>query len=212
MPLPHFSNLTMTGSPGGPRTRPQEVVYTNLFEITFVLPIILQAQGRDYALLLQQAKKITGLSALTDFQIGLKEQRFKYSTRQFLTTPSKTSGTIDIEFNVNVNDKGSMETFNTLKAWYDTVWNNATGALHYKSDIIGTIIVNQHDKKGVVLRRVTFQNCQLQKLTYAELDWSQQNIIDTITATFIWDYFIDEYVDNNFTISAPLVYIPSVNE
>jgi hypothetical protein len=204
MPLPHFTQLTMTGSPGGPGTRPQEVVYTNLFEITFILPTIIQAQGRDPFLLLQQAKKVT-LDGLTDFQILPKEQRFKYSTRQFLTTPSKTSGTIDIPFNVNVNDQGSMETWNTLKAWYDLVWNSQNGSLHYKSDLIGTIIVNQHDKKGVVLRRVTFQNCQLQKLTGWALDWSQQNIIDDVTGTFIWDYFIDEYIDSGFTVQPPLV-------
>lgn len=204
MPLPHFTQLTMTGSPGGPGTRPQEVVYPNLFEITFILPTILQAQGRDPFLLLQQAKKVS-LAGLTDFNITNKEQRFKYSTRQFLTTPNKTSGDIVIPFNVNVNDQGSMETWNTLKAWYDLVWNSQNGSLHYKSDIIGTIIVNQHDKKGVVLRRVTFQNCQLQKLTGWELDWSQQTIIDDVTGTFIWDYFVDEYIDSGFTVQPPLV-------
>jgi hypothetical protein len=204
MPLPHFTQLTMTGSPGGPGTRPQEVVYTNLFEITFILPTILQAQGRDPFLLLQQAKKVS-LGDLTDFSITNVTQRFKYSTREFLTTPSKTSGSITIPFNVNVNDQGSMETWNTMKAWYDLVWNSQNGSLHYKSDLIGTIIVNQHDKKGVVLRRVTFQNCQLQKLTGWDLDWSQQNIIEEVTGTFIWDYFIDEYIDSGFTVQPPLV-------
>lgn len=206
MPLPHFTQLQMTGSPGGPGTRPQEVVYLNLFEITFILPTILQVQGRDPVLMLQQAKKVS-LGGLTDFNIQEKEQRFKYSTRQFLTTPSKTSGSIDIPFNVNVNDQGSMETWNTLKAWYDLVWNSQNGSLHYKSDIIGTIIVNQHDKKGVVLRRVTFQNCQIQKLSGWDLDWSNSsNIIEDVTGTFIWDYFIDEYIDNGFTIQPPLLY------
>jgi hypothetical protein len=204
MPLPHFTQLQMTGSPGGPGTRPQEVVYTNLFEITFILPTILQAQGRDPFLLLQQAKKVS-LGGLTDFGITNVTQRFKYSTREFLTTPNKTSGTIDIPFNVNVNDQGSMETWNTMKAWYDLVWNSQNGSLHYKSDLIGTIIVNQHDKKGVVLRRVTFQNCQMQKLTGWDLDWANQNIVDEVTGTFVWDYFVDEYIDSGFTIQPPLV-------
>lgn len=204
MPLPHFTQLTMTGSPGGPGTKPQEVVYTNLFEITFILPTILQAQGRDPFLLLQQATKVD-LTGLTDFNITSKEQRFKYSTRQFLTTPNKTSGSIDIPFNVNVNDQGAMETWNTMKAWYDLVWNSQNGSLHYKSDIIGTIIVNQHDKKGVVLRRVTFQNCQLQKLDGYSLDWKNQGIIEDLKGTFIWDYFVDEYIDSGFTIQPPLV-------
>lgn len=204
MPLPHFTQISNVGSPGGPGTLPDEVVYLNLFEVTFILPVILQAQGRDPILLLENATKIS-LSELTNFDIGNQTQRFKYSTREFLTTPEKTSGEIDIPFQVNVNNQGAMENWNTMKAWYDLVWNSQNGALHYKSDLIGTIIVNQHDKKGVVLRRVTFQNCQLKKLDGYELDWGSNNIIETVGANFVYDYFIDEYVDQNFTIEPPLV-------
>ena len=203
MPLPHFTQLQGVGSPGGPGTLPDEVVYLNLFEITFILPVILQAQGRDPILLLQNATKID--LNLTEFDITSKQQRFKYSTREFLSTPTKTSGELTIPFQVNVNQQGSMENWNTMKSWYDLAFNSQNGALHYKSDLIGTIIVNQHDKKGVVLRRVTFQNCQLYKLTGYSLDWSSNNIIDNVSGTFTYDYFIDEYIDNNFTISPPLV-------
>ena len=203
MPLPHFTQLINTGSPGGPGTLPDEVVYLNLFEITFVLPVILQAQGRNPILLLQNALKID--MNLTEFDVAIKEQRFKYSTRQFLTSPTKTAGTFNITFNVNVNQQGSMETWNALKAWYDLVFNSQNGSLHYKSDIIGTVIVNQHDKKGVVLRRVTFQNVQINKLAGYALDWASANIMENLQADFIYDYFIDEYIDNNFTINPPLI-------
>jgi hypothetical protein len=98
-----------------------------------------------------------------------------------------------------------METWNTLRAWYDLVFNSQNGALHYKSDIIGTAIVNQHDKKGVVLRRVTFQNVQIKQLGGYSLDWSNNTIIESLQADFIYDYFIDEWIDNNFTINPPLV-------
>ena len=168
-----------------------------------VLPVILQAQGRNPILLLQNALNID--FNLTEFDVAVKEQRFKYSTRAFLTTPTKTSGAFNIKFNVNVNQQGSMETWNAMKAWYDLVFNSQNGSLHYKSDIIGTIIVNQHDKKGVVLRRVTFQNCQISKLQGYTLDWTSNNIIESVQADFIYDYFIDEYIDNNFTINPPIV-------
>jgi hypothetical protein len=203
MPLPHFTQLQGVGSPGGPGTLPDEVVYLNLFEITFILPVLLQAQGRDPILLLQNATKID--LNLTEFDTVAKQQRFKYSTREFMTTPTKTSGTLAIPIQVNVNNQGSMENWNTMKAWYDLVFNSQNGALHYKSDIIGTIIVNQHDKKGVVLRRVTFQNCQITKLAGYSLDWSSNNIIETVNVDFVYDYFVDEYIDNNFTITPPLV-------
>jgi hypothetical protein len=203
MPLPHYTQIQGVGSPGGPGTLPDEVVYLNLFEVTFILPVLLQAQGRDPILLLQNATKIS--MNTTEFDVSQKTQRFKYSTRVFNTTPTKTDGTLAIPIQVNVNQQGSMENWNTMKAWYDLVFNSQNGALHYKSDIIGTIIVNQHDKKGVVLRRITYQNVQIIKLGGYELDWSTNNIIESVNADFVYDYFIDEYIDNNFTINPPLV-------
>lgn len=199
MGLPHFTQVINAGSPGGPGTLPDEVVYLNLFEITFILPVILQAQGRDPILLLQNATKID--MNLTEFDVSAKSQRFKYSTRMFMTSPTKTDGVLSIPIQVNVNQQGSMETWNTMKAWYDLVFNSQNGALHYKSDIIGTIVVNQHDKKGVVLRRVTFQNVQMTKLAGYSLDWSSNNILESSQADFVYDYFIDEYIDQNFTIN-----------
>ena len=204
MPLPHYTQISNVGSPGGPGTLPDEVVYTNLFEVTFVLPVILQAQKRDALLLLENATKIS-LAQLTEHDVVEKTQRFKYSTRSFYTSPGKTHGTLAIPFQVNVNNNGSMEVWNTLKAWYDLMFNSQNGSLHYKSDMIGTIIVNQHDKKGVVLRRVTFQNCQLTKLAGYELDWASPNIIESVNADFTYDYFIDEYIDSGFSISPPLI-------
>lgn len=203
MPLPHFTQLQMTGSPGGPGTQPQEPVYLNLFEITFVLPTALQAQGRDPVLLLQQAASVN--LSITNKPIAKTEQRFKYSTRAFVNAgPTETTVEPSIKFNVNVNNNGSMESWAALKAWYDLAWNSQNGYLHYKADMIGTIIVNQHDKKGLVLRRVTFQNCQILDLSYPDLAWDNQGIGDT-TAKWISDYWIDEYIDNNFTISPPFV-------
>jgi len=202
MPLPHFTQLQMTGSPGGPGTKPEEPIYLNLFEITFIMPTILQAQGRDPIMMLQQANKVS--LALTE-AISTSIQKFKYSTRAFMQTPEKTHVEFDIAFNVNVNEKGNMTIWDTLKAWYDLVWNSQNGTLHYKSDIIGTIIVNQHDKKGVVLRRVTFQNCQIKNISGTELTWSTQDIWSDVTAGFVADYWVDEYIDGNFTISPPLI-------
>ena len=202
MALPHFTQLLMSGSPGGPGTKPQEPVFLNLFEITFILPTILQAQGRDPILMLQQANSIS-LDLTKD--IDIKDQRFKYSTRAFLTTPSQTHIEFDIKFNVNVNEQNSMETWNVLKAWYDLVWNSQNGTLHYKSDVIGTIIVNQHDKKGVVLRRVTFQNAQLRGVDNISLSWGTNDIWNDVSARFVADYWIDENIDGNFTIQPPLI-------
>ncbi len=207
MPLPHFTNVKGGGIDGPP----QEPVHLNLFEITFFLPLLLQDQGRDAVLLLQNATKVNlGGANLTAFDIGQATQRFKYSTREFLTTPTKTSGEISIPFQVNVNNQGSMETWNTLKAWYDLVFNSQNGFQHYKADIIGSIIVNQHDKKGVVIRRVTFNQVQLKSLTGWDLDWSSNAIVQDVTGVFIYDYFVDEYIDLDYAPQDP-TSIPGYN-
>jgi hypothetical protein len=206
MALPHFTQLKVTGSPGGPGSKPQEPVYLNLFEVTFVLPTIVQARyGPDMGsgLLLQQAKSV-GFNATPT--ITLAEQKFKYSGRLFTKTPTSTTIDVDIAFNCNVNDTGSMETWTVLKSWYDLVWNSQNGYLHYKSDIVGTIIVNQHDKKGVVLRRLTFQNCQISALSDIDLAWGGgADIWNLAGVKFKADYWIDEYIDQNFTIVPPLI-------
>ena len=196
MPLPHFTNLYMTGSglPGQPPL-PQEPVYKNLFEITFILPVILQSEGREPFVLLQQAKNI---SADLTKDISTKEQRFKFSTRNFVTMPDNTHVDFNIKFELNVDNGLNMVVWNYLKRWYDLVWNSQTGETFYKSDIIGTIIVNHHDKKGFVLRRVSFHNCQIKGVSSIfDLDWSESTNIMDVEGKFTADYWTDEYYDAN---------------
>ena len=201
-PLPHYTQLQMTVAPCCPGTQPAEPVYLNLFEITFVLPVILQAQGRDPLLFLQQASNIS--LNLTP-EVGQVDQRYKYSTRVYNTFVDKTHTDFDIEFNINMNTNGAIETWNILKAWYDLVWNSQNGYTHYKADTIGTCIVNQHDKKGLVIRRVTFQNVQIKGIDGYDLNWSSTSEIMKGKGKFVADYWIDEYIDNDLTISPPFV-------
>jgi len=196
-PLPHFTQINSANSL-------YEPVYPSLFEITFVLPALLQAEGRDPLALLENAKTV-------DFDltkdISSVNQRFKYSTRVYLTMPEKTDIDFSIKFNVNVDNNGSVYVWNTLKSWYDKVWNSQNGTLHYKRETVGTVIVNQHDKKGFVIRRVTFHNAQLQGVGSISLDWaSNTSIIEDVEAKFVADYWTDEYIDNSFSIVPPNIY------
>lgn len=191
MPLPHFVNLIVNDNGGA---NPQEPFYTNLFEITIVLPTVLR---NDYSpvLLLQQANKLSTGLALTE-AATLKDQKFKFSTRAFLTTPEKTHIEFSIGFNINVNTGGEVEVWNALKAWYDLYWNSNDGSQHYKRDMIGTVILNMHDKKGVVLRRITYYNTQIKAVTgWTDPDWSTGDI-HKVDAAFVADYWRDEYLDS----------------
>jgi hypothetical protein len=202
MPLPHFTQLLVTGSPGGPGSEPREPIYSNLFEINFILPTILVAQGRDPILMLQQA---TSIDINITPEIEYKTQRFKFSTREFATMPDKTSGDFKIKFQINQNKVGEMEEYNTLRAWYNLIHNNQNGALFYKADYIGTVIVNHHDRKGLILQRVSYQNSMLKGLTGFDLNWDGAELI-TIEANFIYDYPVYEVIDGKSVI--PGTYVP----
>ena len=196
-PLPHFSQVNSHGTTHPNTQQIFEPVYPSLFEVTFVLPTIVQDQGRDPLLLLENATKIDGLEVHKS--IDTAEQRFKYSTRMFLTMPQNTSlDSVNVSFNVNVGNAGDVFNYNALRAWYDLAWNSQNGTLNYKRDIVGTIIVNHHDKKGFVIRRITLHNCQIKNIGgYLDgVDWNETtSIVTDVNAEFVVDYWTDERVD-----------------
>jgi len=196
-PLPHFTQVQSHGSTHPNTSEIYEPVYPSLYEITFVLPSIVQNQGRDPLLLLENAVSIGGLTVHKD--LGSQLQRFKYSTRMFLTMPEDTSlDSVNIAFNVNVGNAGDVFNYNALRAWYDLAWNSQNGTLSYKRDIVGTIIVNHHDRKGYVIRRITLHNCQMKNITgyLDDVKWEDNtSIVQDVSCEFIVDYWTDERVD-----------------
>ena len=197
MPLPHFSQVQSHGTTHPNTSRIDEPVYPSLFETTFILPTIVQNQGRDPLLLLENALSISGLEVHKG--LGTAMQRFKYSTRMFLTMPENTSlESVSIGFNVNVGNAGDVYNYNALRSWYDLAWNSQNGTLAYKRDMVGTIIVNHHDRNGFVIRRITLHNCQLKNITgfLDSVNWDQNSsIVENIDVEFAVDYWTDERVD-----------------
>jgi hypothetical protein len=205
MPLPHFTTVTSHGGTFDGSTIPSsmdEPVYPSLFEVIFTLPVPIQNQGypsgvTNGLLLLENATAISGIAVHKD--LSTANQRFKYSTRMFLTMPADTSlDNVQISFNVNVREQGDVQVYNALRAWYDLAWNSQNGSLHYKRDMVGTIVINHHDRKGYIIRRLTLNNCQLKNISgYLDsVDWNQNTeIIQKIDANFVVDYWNDERVD-----------------
>ena len=191
MALAHFTNVTPTA------TNLYEPLYGNLFEITFQFPPILGFKNNqaEMNMMMLNARNIK-LELTKDLKV--EKQFFKYSGRQFLNVNKDNSiiEDLDINFNVNVDDKFSMTTWNLLKKWYDLAWNSQTGELHYKREMVGEIIVHVHDRQGVVIRRVEFKNVQLYGVKEQEFSWDEESILDT-NAKFIADYWIDQYFDIN---------------
>lgn len=189
MALAHYSNITPTA------TNLFEPLYGNLFEITFEFPQILGFKNNQAEMNMMMLNA-TNIKLDTTKDLTKHAQYFKYSGRQFLNVKKENSIVEDmtIKFNVNVADTFSMTTWNFLKKWYDLAWNSQTGELHYKREMIGTIVAHIHDRQGVVIRRVEFKNVQLYGITEQEFTWDEEKILDT-SAKFIADYWIDSYFD-----------------
>ena len=170
-----------------------EAVSKALFEITFDLPPILGRTTEEVRYLLENARNIT-LPLTPD--IETQTQRFKYSTRTYVTLPTETHvSDLSITFNLNENRQNAVFVWNILKAWYDLAWNSQTGETHTKEEMIGNIIVNCHNKKGQIWRRVTYFNCQIIGIDEMDFDWESTNEIMETSARWVADYWEDLYID-----------------
>ena len=187
MALPHFSNVLS-------HSQNWEPIYKALFEIQFDLPAILGRTTDEVRLLLENARSIQ--LPLTP-AIEITTQRFKFSTRAYVTLPTETHvADLSILFNLNENDKNAVFVWNIMKAWYDLAWNSQTGETHTKKEMVGNIVVNQHNKKGQVIRRVTYRNVQLLGIDAMELSWDKTQEIAESTVTYVADYWEDLYIDH----------------
>lgn len=189
---PHFTNITMNA--GGDPEGVWEPVYTSLHEIEFILPSALRAQGRDPVLFMECARNID-LPLTPD--IPTASQRFKYSTRVYLTLPEQTHlEDMSITFYVNEDLQNRITIWNSLKAWYDLVWDSATGFTHFKRELAGIIRVHNHNKKGDVIRRVTFVNAMLKGVGQWSLSWDDPGALLELECNFACDYWEDVYKDD----------------
>ena len=186
MPLAHFTTVDS-------HREKWEPIHPNLYEVTIILPQILQSIHPNAThLLLENTASVT----LPPYPaLVTKDQRFKYSTRLFVMMPDTTSVTdLGIKFNLNQNNDYQIFCFKMLKDWYDLAWNNETGTLHYKKNLVGDIIIHHHDKEGKVIRRLTYHNAMMLKFSGMEgLDWSQGTDIMSLDTTFAADYWEDFY-------------------
>jgi len=186
MALPHFTNIQS-------HHENWEPVFKNLFEVEIFLPdLIRDRHPNGTQLLMENATKakIPTYVALTS-----TSQRYKYSTRLFVGFPDTTSLTdVAITFNINQNDNKQMFTFRMIKDWYDLIWNNEDGSSHYKKNVLGSIILYQHDREGEIIRRITFHNCQILSFgDSGDLTWGGGAEIMELNATWACDWWEDYY-------------------
>lgn len=187
MPLPHFTNIQS-------HFNNWEPIHKNLYEVTVILPPLIQGIHPESTILLLENIKSIGLPAYKE--LPPITQRFKYSTRKFLGVPEDTSTTFNMVLNMNQNEDYQIFTWRIMKDWYDLGWNNEDGTLHYKRNMIGDVIIHLHDKEGHVIRRITYHNCQLNQITGFDesITWDNNSDVFELTANFVADYWEDYYL------------------
>ena len=170
-----------------------EPIHKNLYETTIILPEVLKTIHPNATHLLLENTKTAQLPKYPALTVA--SQRFKYSTRAFVMMPEKTHiDDLSLTFNLNQNEQYQIFCFKILKDWYDLAWNNETGTLHYKKNLIGDIIIHVHDKEGKVIRRVTYHNAMMTGFSgFEDLSWEESTNIFDLTATFAADYWEDFY-------------------
>jgi len=201
MGLAHFTNVATA-------TNIWEPVYKSLFEVQIQLPPLVLANnlgGGNLSIDTILLENTTAFPFPTYPKIETKDQRFKYSTRAYPGLPGTTHLTDQtIKFNLNESVpvsqnlsgvvNGRIPVFRAIKDWYDLIWNNETGQLNYKGNLIGTVICDQHDKEGLVTRRVIWHNAFITGFTgWQDVDWANPSDIADLSATFTVDFWEDYY-------------------
>lgn len=81
---------------------------------------------------------------------------------------------------INITIPKNEKTIHILKDWYDLNWNNETGRMIYKSNIIGDMIVDEFNKEGVFVKKTICQSIY-------PIDWEE--LKNDIKITFNVDYY-----------------------
>jgi len=125
-------------------------LFLTKFFVTFVLPPALQQKyGTD--ILTEQVVSIGGLE-LDKFP-EIVEQKYKGISRRFGGTVADTNVDLEFVFNVNVTKEGRIYPLNVIRDWSRLIYNN-TGLVVTKEDYSGSVIIEVHNVKNEILRKV----------------------------------------------------------
>jgi hypothetical protein len=188
--LSHFNN-----SKAGILNR--EPVFLNQFSLIINPPAGILDAGKQFngeSILAQQVKSITGLAVdITPAQTV--EQHYKFATRRYAGgEPSTSDMALSMEFEVNLNDKNSMEVYKILRQWSDLIYNPLTGAMGLKTDYVGSMLITVFNKRGDIFRKIRIPSCFLSEaINPMDLDYETPAIY-TITASWICDTWEDLFI------------------
>lgn len=184
--LPHYTNSQAS-------MQNFEPIYTNLFEVTFSPPLSLNSA--NLPLVLENLTKIGGLD--TEKMPTVVEQRFKHAKRRYSSAfVDDTTVTLELNFEVNLNDANSAYVYKTLRDWCNLVHDPRTGRMGLKKDYVGgPLVISMHNKVGEIFRQWVFQTVwPIEPLPAVELSYTEDNIYKVEGFKLAADYWNEAYL------------------
>lgn len=131
-----------------------EPFYQNLFEVTIIPPDSVSGG----TILLDHVNKISGLSQ--DRGSETVTQQYKFAKRTYASgVPTDTTTQPKIDFSLNLSDANELYVYKTIRDWWRIAFNPLTGEQGLKKDYVGTIIVQNYNRKGDIFWTRTFHDC-----------------------------------------------------
>lgn len=128
-----------------------EPLYLTKFKANIVLPAVLAKKYGSSNLLLEQMLKIDGLDV--DKLPGMQEQKYRFTSRQFMGTIVDTKVAITMDFEVNVNPETLVPyPYDLLRDWGKIAYDPNTGNQSLKKDYAGSAQIIVQDKIGQTIR------------------------------------------------------------
>lgn len=176
--LPHWDNSQASRNY-------YEPIFQNQFEVIITPPATIT---QNVELLLEHVLKVEGLPEF--LTPGTTVQTYKFAKRAYASAvPNDTLTTLDIQFEVNLNEENNMYIYNILRGWGDLIYDPLTGRQGLKKDYVGEIYIAMFNKAQDIFREWRFKPAFLKEpLTPIKLDYNTQDIYK-INAKFICDSF-----------------------
>jgi hypothetical protein len=134
-------------------TSKDQPIHLTKWVTVWVLPDALRKKYGNVAIIDDQLQKISGLDS--DKMPAMVEQKVFGVSRKFVGSVTDTNITINMDFEVNKDGKtGEIYPFCLFRDWNKLQYDFETGLATEKVDYCGSIVIENHDLKGNVLRKV----------------------------------------------------------
>ena len=188
--LPHITNSTAGRNK-------YEVLYKNIFEVMFTLPVAIQGEfGSDTALITEHVLTVGGLDALDKAPEASTTQKFMGTTRTYLNSGvDDTSAEITIKLSLNLRNAVDNYIYKIFRAWSKLGYDIETGEKSLKTEYSADFLqISVGNRRGDIYRRVIFKDMILSKINggMSDLDYSSTSEVMELEITLKSDWWKDE--------------------